>query len=1092
MSVVDRGKSRLSIILDHYKFKSYVNTIGREELLKGAGEPGRNFVVNQERFGEIADTLFSVSNSPIYTKDFVSDDKFGNINSLGDSLQITFEQTNNSINAFPIRVFLDIGDPKNNLENLEKNSFSEEIRALYKSESRNEAIKLKIQGSGANDGRTVINKPFSIKKMLGLENSSVINNNPDENPKKSSPHLASYQIFDESLAIGNRQTLELASFFNLIPTIELSRAVPIVSAKFSLPKTISRNTGSRRDEFSVANNADFLFGSSPDSAKASMDAYRGDSFIKTIESQRSGNTAEKLGINSNLDIFLSPQTLVNANEEYIGLDTEFSTADKSRSGRANPVIDKMRPFMTIESFDIDVKPTRGLLSYKTGQLNLVLHDRSRMIDIAPFIKPDLFGAFGSEISIEYGWAHPDGSNPYGAMLNLLRATEKYMIVNSSFSLQQTGEVKISLSLAMLGATDIVNRNVFSNEEVQRALGSFNQELTLFRQQVIDQENSGNNSDITSSDSASISQARTVINSANEGNKLLELLNKFIREGNGDEIGSLLERQARRLKSELEKVGEAKSAIFKDVEDIIEKPYDPYLSYEVLSKLKIVNENGDVIDTGGEQTTTRSVSDYISFGKLIMGTIGKDLTLTGRFNEVQVIFYNTNNKCGSASSINIANLPIRKSILKTYLTNVINREISAMSLGNLILALSKRFIENKASLIYGFEGIFEYNPETGGTKTGRNISVSDAIASQKELLYEVYYGAEQLNILKSALRPGSNELSPEQRRALLRKVDFLEVKIGFSTEVVYKGSAKKLNKLNVSPEPEFSFKSSSVEDDTILRIHIFDKSNTPFQGAYDFLSDVIKNDIDNINQNLNVNRPDLIGQSSRAKKIAFNAALQENLNFLREERNEEEGFFKISTKFGAIKETYKKIMPSLTYGSQNSAIINATFQTINEGRLPTVFITRAERELDTNSDDQANAIKVGADHLPTRVLPTKVDLTTFGCPIINFAQSLFLDFGTGTTIDNLYNVTGIKHTIAQGKFESGITLQYGDVYGKFETRKITETKLNDILEQIQKNITSAARAREAGRRARRASRRSRSYQDQGPGQADFILVNLFEL
>ena len=178
-------------------------------------------------------------------------------------------------------------------------------------------------------------------------------------------------------------------------------------------------------------------------------------------------------------------------------------------------------------------------------------------------------------------------------------------------------------------------------------------------------------------------------------------------------------------------------------------------------------------------------------------------------------------------------------------------------------------------------------------------------------------------------------------------------------------------------------------------------------------------------------------------LSYNQNLSENLNSLIvEARNgtENQVEINVATRFGKVKETYKKIMPTLTYGTQNSAILNASFQTINEGRLSTVFITRSDRELETRQDDESNAIKIGSKDLPLRVLPSKVDLTTFGCPVINFAQSLFFDFGTGTTIDNLYNVTGIKHSISQGKFESGLTLQYGDIYGKFESRIVTVDSL----------------------------------------------------
>ena len=448
----DTGKSQLSLILDSYNFKPYINTIGREELL--AGTVSSEEVEKNLSLGRISDTLFSLSNSPMFTKDFISSTKpgFGNVTNIGKNLQITFENVNSlTINQVRDNQIPDTAEgtaPKIQILNLKQNSFRKTLTQHFvNNETLPQAVSCRIQGYVKGEANTVDSSttPFSIKSLLPNEN---INQNPNENPTKSKPHLSTYQIFDESLAIGNRQTAELAVFLNMIPTIELSRCVPVISAKFSLPDRIYKGPPTSTKEFAVASNADFLFGSEPQSAKKTMKAYRGDTFIKEMRNE-GDDTATKLGIQTNLDIFLAPQTMVNTEEKYSGADSDFPGLSKAAFNRSTPVIDKMRPFMSISSFDIDVKPTRGLLSYKTAQLELVLHDRSRMADIAPFIKPDLFGSFGSEISVEYGWAHPDGANPFGAIMNLMRAREKYMIVNSTFSLQENGEVKISLSLAML-------------------------------------------------------------------------------------------------------------------------------------------------------------------------------------------------------------------------------------------------------------------------------------------------------------------------------------------------------------------------------------------------------------------------------------------------------------------------------------------------------------------------------------------------------------------------------------------------------------------------------------------------------------------
>ena len=644
----DTGKSQLSLILDSYNFKPYINTIGREELLAGTVSP--EAVEKNLSLGRVSDALFSLSNSPMFTKDFISSTKpgFGNVDNIGKSLQVTFE-TVNSLTINPVRdnQISDTAEataPKIQILNLKQNSFRTTLTRHYTNvETLPQAVSCRIQGYVKGEDATVASSttPFSIKSLLPGEN---INQNPNENPTKSSPHLSTYQIFDESLAIGNRQTAELAVFLNMIPTIELSRCVPIISAKFSLPDRIYKGPPTSTKEFAVASNADFLFGSEPNSAKRTMEAYRGDTFVKEMRNE-GDDTATKLGIQTNLDIFLAPQTMVNTEEKYSGADSDFPGLSKAAFNRSTPVIDKMRPFMTISSFDIDVKPTRGLLSYKTAQLELVLHDRSRMADIAPFIKPDLFGTFGSEISVEYGWAHPDGANPFGAIMNLMRAREKYMIVNSTFSLQENGEVKISLSLAMLGATDIVNTNVLGNEELQRDIKAFEVSRKAFSTSISDKNNRTIFDNLDSNIKTIADSVRTASSFGDSYRRSVLRLSK--RRGF---LGDL----AKELLKKFDAYKKERGKVLSQIENALNTPDDPFLSFDILYKVGIIDKDRKIID---ETNKTKKIEDYISFGKIILAILGKSLAKSGRFNEVQLIYYNTNSKCSKASRVNIANLPI---------------------------------------------------------------------------------------------------------------------------------------------------------------------------------------------------------------------------------------------------------------------------------------------------------------------------------------------------------------------------------------------------------------------------------------------------
>ena len=152
-----------------------------------------------------------------------------------------------------------------------------------------------------------------------------------------------------------------------------------------------------------------------------------------------------------MEMFTSPQTLVNADEVHYEADsagfnktntltgeTEESTSHPG-GRRAAPVIDRFRPFMSLKDLSFNVAPGGGMFAFKTASLKLTLHDRSRLAEIQPFVKPDAFG--GTHLLLEYGWAHPDykahqtlASNSkwlIGHFLGALRCREKYRVVNLS-------------------------------------------------------------------------------------------------------------------------------------------------------------------------------------------------------------------------------------------------------------------------------------------------------------------------------------------------------------------------------------------------------------------------------------------------------------------------------------------------------------------------------------------------------------------------------------------------------------------------------------------------------------------------------------
>ena len=124
--------------------------------------------------------------------------------------------------------------------------------------------------------------------------------------------------------------------------------------------------------------------------------------------------------------------------------------------------------MSITSFDVSVVPAAGLMEKKKAKLSIILHDRSRLHEIAELIRPENYGT--NEILIEYGWSHPDnsGRNVYGKFLNAMRQKEKFAVVNSSFSMGNNGEVNIDLDLFAKGNIHSERTSIFQSENLKQA------------------------------------------------------------------------------------------------------------------------------------------------------------------------------------------------------------------------------------------------------------------------------------------------------------------------------------------------------------------------------------------------------------------------------------------------------------------------------------------------------------------------------------------------------------------------------------------------------------------------------------------------
>jgi len=857
-----------------------------------------------------------------------------------------------------------------------------------------------------------------------------------------------------------------------------------------------------------------------------------------------------------------PQTINNFNEVFIGHNEKYNLlkiADQTGFTRSNSIHDITRPFLSIKSFNIDVAPTQGLMSFKTGKLSLMLHDRTRMVDIAPFIKPDLFGSFGAEIAIEYGWSHIDGSvkdeksnsiNYLGKFLDESRVTEKYIITNSSYSMDNTGQINIELSIAMRGPVDLRSVKIHSDppvgiktkavERKERSVitafdeintqqifirsssssesgqtGQEKQTSAYFSQEItsvvnrecrfvvgtdtsaLSQADFKDLKKILGTDEANMTRIKNALDKIDDkienviaffnavdppSTKVTDPTKKYILgskpifsingiDNSKPEFTQKVDSTTYTFKidsSKVEKLKEYFTAIYSYLsqirltyivgklesetkkDEIVKKivggldKVDPFYNTDwLVDYTNIISKNPNA---GGQRLTPISglanyenlgegkktkkdkgkkipgATAYVSLGSFITGLVGTHMSAVGKFDEIQIVSYTCNENCGLFSNYNASSLLIPREGIVKFL-NEMFKDGATFTLESIISQVINEFINTRTNICYGLKDLYKISDD----------GKVDSKYGTKRQKFEV---DKQLNKIYTSLAAKDPQKATTD---LLEEIKFVlpKIKVTFDTLT----------------------SKESAYDLTISRISIFDQNDNPFGSINKIMKNFTGEKIITAAAKINKERAKYEykydpkkrkkGLSLKARERFYKKSWEIIQNLTKTgvlvETPKDSGNYEVQGQFllEGFKNNFKSIMPSITYGTQNSAIIEASVSTVNEAKLNTVYLTRSDRAAD---EAEKIAAKVSLSRsLPLRVLPSQASITIFGCPFVNFAQYIFLDFETGTTVDNAYAITGIKHDLSPGKFTTQLTLSYGDVYGKYEAASNTLARsINEVL------------------------------------------------
>jgi hypothetical protein len=844
------------------------------------------------------------------------------------------------------------------------------------------------------------------------------------------------EIHHPNLNFSNRDTMAASIFLQALPSIEISKAVPYFDVKTIVKGAPFGDSGDTDGSEAFTNGMSiykFLHG---DRIEASDGTLKNLVSSKPLEFSSesptlSGGVGQEEPPSSparsiaGMELFTAPQTLVDGTLQYIDLDATSANygpgAEPKRIPQQNKILDKFRPLMTFQSMSVQVTPATGMLATKSAEVKLILHDKTRMNQVMPFIIPGQLGDV--EFQIEWGWSHPQSDpkiNPYGALINSMRVKEKYGIMNSSYSFSATGEVEISLKLYTKGAVNATFELISNNSKLgKHPIDALRELVSSIREAIkgLKQQGYTLNAEMGAPD---------VLGKASSTKGLFTLDKK-----QKEEITKFIKNMKSKSSSRASSNWEQFSTAWDTAQDDIKSIQDEILEHFTKTIDKCTGKGNDSTDPYllpievklGKNKPIVNITneEHVSFAKILLHFVAKPILDTDRFNEIEMIFYPMNEFAMWARDLNVGQYPINKKDLKELLTEELKKTPS-ITIQKFLNLMKKLFINFIGDDIYGLSKFYAKNKETG-----------------KRELQQAYKDDEN-----------------KKQEYASEKVKVLEACYGIDGE-------KRFKKPNVQMWVECVSHESDPKQ-TILRLHFFDKATTSFSSYSQLWQAASSSDLGTVGKynsaqkkfNKAVNSPPPKNSKNKDKEkweelcISRYKRVSDHKTMADEQQKNFEGRgllepFEI-TKHGKDADgapTVDKItkfkirggpdqlrgilaanMPTLKYGTEYSGILNASLSTNSNPQMETIHMQRQGK-----SSGPSGAIDNG---LPMTVKPVELSIDTFGCPFINFGQQFFVDFQTNTTIDDIYAVSGVSHSISPTEFNTSIQLTPLNKLGQFRS------------------------------------------------------------
>jgi hypothetical protein len=770
--------------------------------------------------------------------------------------------------------------------------------------------------------------------------------------KSRSLTIINSKHFDFSPATSFLSEIEI--FANAIPTTELSKCVPYLDVLFQTG-TDTDDSGKSLTSISLAR---YILGP----GKASDN----DSLLASATPINDKELAKKTKSSFGMELFTAPQTLVSTN-----------------LGRDIPILDQFRPFMSLESFDVSIVPVAGLMEKKTASMKLILHDRSRLHEIADLVRPENYGT--NKVIVEWGWSHPDsdGKNQYGKFLNAMRERETFGVYNSRFNLGADGQVNIDLDLAALGSFESQSANVLVNPDYKSHTKGLS-DLTEEIKKIIKAETK--------------EKGKAMIA------PVVELQSHLSNSGLFDitELRKVIDK----IKTKNEKVNASEKISVKEIQEAINKLTLKLTAYGE-DKKKLFDKIQQKLGDSADPFLYNNEKNVYSLGKIFSTFVGRPLLASDKFSEVQMFFYGFGSESGhngALASYSIAEFQIKRDEFHKALSFMADSlRTPEIPINVFVQFIIKNFIKYPDSPLSKMTNAAFITSTL--ERTGRKPTLPPAAADADDAI--VKFKQKQV----------------DAHSALLKTFRVPKVTVKYE-----------------------SHPSLTNPNKTILKVHVFDVNC----GRHDSFTKVVAaagggletikaigNKTIEFSRAKNKESTDLTDQEKALKNL-LKEIQDKNETWVKKIKSSNPEEWKISIPFQELKKLLAQNYPTLVYGSENSIFISAKFGSVQNAGFKNLQLSRY------GQDPQRTAAGTSPNGLPIKIQPTDMDMTILGCPLLKYANHFFVDFGTGTSADDMYYAKTITHSLRPGSFTTSVKMSTRDADGKFESAIHTLNRASQLL------------------------------------------------